>query len=300
MGYIYAVDGVSFKLDKGKVLGIVGESGCGKSTLALSILKLLPKSAKIISGKILYKEKNLLENDINELRKIRGSRISMIYQNPQTSLNPVLKIGEQIAEIFEVHNNLKKDEALKKACQLINLVEIPDAKARMKSYPHELSGGMLQRILIAMAIACDPELIIADEPTSALDATIQIQILELIKRMIKKFNLSIIFVSHNFGVISDICDEIAVMYAGHIVEIGDISTIIGSPVHPYTKGLLESLLFFADFGKRLKPIKGTPPNLLKPPIGCRFHFRCPFVMPICKLEEPTLKQKSGRFVKCFL
>ncbi|AJA47152.1 oligopeptide transport ATP-binding protein OppD [Clostridium pasteurianum DSM 525 = ATCC 6013] len=286
-GEVKAVNGVSFKLKKGEVLGIVGESGSGKSITVLSILKLLGGTGKIINGEIILDGENIVDKDNKYMSTIRGSKIGMIFQDPMTSLNPVFKIGYQLREPIMKHLKLSKSEANKKAVEMLTLVGIPDAEKRMNCFPHEFSGGMRQRVIIAMALACNPELIIADEPTTALDVTIQAQIMELMKKFQKDFNTSIILITHDLGVVADLADNIIVMYSGSIMERGPVEDIFYNPKHPYTKGLLNSVPNPDEIiKKRLIPIDGQPPNLLNPPKGCPFSPRCPHAMKICLVKKP--------------
>jgi oligopeptide/dipeptide ABC transporter ATP-binding protein len=305
-GVAKAVDGVSYKLAKGEPLGVVGESGCGKSVTALSILRLIPvPPGKIVGGEILYKGKNLLEYAEDEMRKIRGNRISMIFQEPMTSLNPVFTVGNQIQETFQLHQGLSKKEALGKSIEMLKLVNIPSPERAVERYPHELSGGMRQRVMIAMALACNPEVLIADEPTTALDVTIQAQILDLMNKLKEELGMAIILITHNLGVVAETAKRVIVMYAGKIVEEAETKTLFGNPQHPYTVGLLKSIPILGDKirrGKvRLNEILGVVPSLYELPSGCKFSTRCPSVMNICKKEEPDLKEiEKGHFSACWL
>lgn len=287
-GEVQAVGGVSFKLNKGEVIGIVGESGCGKSVTMMSIMRLLDENGKVKEGEVIFENKDLANLTEKEMSKIRGNDISMIFQDPMTSLNPLVTIGKQIMEPLQIHKELSKDEAFKKAVELLKLVGIPSPEKRMKQYPHEFSGGMRQRVMIAMALACDPKLLIADEPTTALDVTIQAQILELMKEIRNELNTSIILITHDLGVVADICDKVNVMYGGIIIESATIREIFYNPRHPYTWGLLESIPSASDTKKKLVPIDGQPPDLLKPPVGCPFYARCKYAMKICKENRPKL------------
>jgi len=301
-GEVKAVNGVSFKLKKGEVLGIVGESGSGKSITVLSILKLLGGTGKIINGEIILDGKNIVDKDNKYMSTIRGSKIGMIFQDPMTSLNPVFKIGYQLREPIMKHLKLSKNEADKKAIEMLTLVGIPDAEKRMNCFPHEFSGGMRQRVIIAMALACNPELIIADEPTTALDVTIQAQIMDLMKKFQKDFNTSIILITHDLGVVADLADNIIVMYSGSIMERGSVEDIFYNPRHPYTKGLLNSVPNPEELvKKRLIPIDGQPPNLLNPPKGCPFSPRCPHAMKICLVKKPeTVCVNENHQTSCWL
>lgn len=300
-GVVKAVDGVTFDIKEGEIFCLVGETGCGKSVTSLSIMRLVPKPGKIVGGKIFFKGKNLLELSEDEMRKIRGKEISMIFQNPMTSLNPVYTVGFQIAEPIMIHQKLKKREAWKKAIEMIAAVKIPDPEARAKSYPHQLSGGMRQRAMIAMMLSCNPSLLIADEPTTALDVTIQAQILELMKELREKFNTSILMITHDLGVVAEIADRVGVMYAGNIVELADVESIFENPKHPYTQGLLRTIPTKGKKKSELEIIPGNVPNLVNPPPGCRFHPRCKYAMEICKKEKPKMIEiEKGHFVACHL
>jgi len=298
---IKAVDGVSLNLPKGKTLGIVGESGSGKSITALSILQLLDKPGKIMGGEINFKGKDLTKMSPREIRNIRGNEISMIFQEPMTSLNPVYTIGQQIFEALKIHEGLGKTEGTKRAIELLNLVGIPSPEDRIKQYPHELSGGMRQRVMIAMALACNPDLLIADEPTTALDVTIQAQILELIKDLQQEFGMSVIMITHDLGVVAETCDYVAVMYGGQIVEFQDIKSLFKRPKHPYTVGLMKSIPRHDTDVDELEPIRGNVPSAANMPIGCRFAPRCPFATELCHTEPPSLEvQSEGGEVRCWI
>ncbi len=301
-GTVKAVDGINLKVSKGETLGLVGESGCGKSVTALSIMRLIPSPpGKIVGGKIHFEDKSLLELDEKEMRKIRGRKISMIFQEPMTSLDPMFTIGDEIAEVIRLHQGLKKDEARKKAIESLRTVGMPDPEKRINEYPHELSGGMRQRAMIAMALSCNPTLLIADEPTTALDVSIQAQILRLIDELRKKFGTSVLLITHDLGVIAETCDNVAVMYAGHIVEHTDANTLFRNPLHPYTKGLMKSIPRLDVDTKRLEIIKGLVPNLLDMPSGCLFHPRCNFCSEGCTKELPKLIEvEKNHLVRCHL
>lgn len=301
-GTIKAVDGVSFTIKKGETLGLVGESGCGKSVTALSIMQLVQSPpGKIVGGKIYFEGKNLLELKEKEMRKIRGCKISMIFQEPMTSLDPMFTIGFEIMEVLKLHQNLKKDEAKKKAIESLYKVRFPDPEKRIDDYPHELSGGMRQRVMIAMALSCNPALLIADEPTTALDVTIQAQILKLINELRKELNTSVLLITHDLGVIAKTCDNVALMYAGHIVEYTDVYTFFKKPLHPYAQALLKSIPRIDVETKRLKIIKGLVPNLLDIPSGCPFHPRCDFCFKLCTKKMPKLKKVGkNHMVRCHL
>jgi len=305
-GVVKAVDGVSYQLNKGEPLGVVGESGCGKSVTALSILRLIQiPPGRIVEGEILFKGENLLSLSEDEMRKIRGNRISMIFQEPMTSLNPVFTIGNQIQETIKLHHRISKKESIDRTIELLRLVNIPSPEKCIQRYPHELSGGMRQRVMIAMALACRPEILIADEPTTALDVTIQAQILDLMNRLKEELGMAIILITHNLGVIAEMVERVLIMYTGRIVEEAEIHDLFGNPLHPYTKGLLKSIPKLGDkfrSGKtRLQEIPGVVPSLYELPQGCKFSTRCPYVMKICKEEEPELKEiEAGHFCRCWL
>ncbi|MFP7733570.1 ABC transporter ATP-binding protein [Priestia aryabhattai] len=301
-GQVQAVRGVSFDLHKGETLAIVRESGCGKSVTSQSIMRLIPTPpGRIISGSILFKGQDLTKLSEKKMRDIRGADISMIFQDPMTALNPTLRVGEQIAENIMQHENISKEKAKKKALEILELVGIPNPKERLKQYPHEFSGGMRQRIVIAMALVCNPEVLIADEPTTALDVTIQAQILELFKDIQQKTDVSIVLITHDLGVVAQVADRIAVMYAGKIVEIGTRRDIFYTPQHPYTKGLLRSVPRLDLHESELVPIAGSPPDLFAPPPGCSFAPRCPYVMEVCDRMYPSsTKLKESHQVHCWL
>jgi peptide/nickel transport system ATP-binding protein len=292
---IPAIRNVSLTLNKADSLAIVGESGCGKSTLGLSILNLLPKEARITVGSVIFHNQDILRLNEKELQKIRGGKIGIVFQDPLSSLNPVIKISQQLRETLKIHHQDFSDEQIEK---LLETVQLSNQKIIKNYYPHQLSGGMRQRILIAGAIATKPEILIADEPTTALDVTIQKEILELIKKLMKEFNLTVIFITHNFGIISDICNKIAVMYAGEIVEEGETPEIIKNPRHPYTKALLSAIPKTHKV-KRFNTIPGNVPDLASLPSGCKFNPRCPRKIKKCAKEEPQLEQKENRLMRCF-
>lgn len=299
-GVVKAVDGVDFEVYQGETLGIVGESGCGKSVTAFSILRLLDYPGKTIGGEVIFKGENLLKKTEDEMREIRGKEIAIIFQEPMTALNPVLTVGFQISEALMMHFKMSKGEAKKKSVELLKKVGIPIPEQRVNEYPHQLSGGMRQRAMIAMAMSCDPILLIADEPTTALDVTIQAQILDLMMTLLKEFDGSLIMITHDLGVIAEIADRIAVMYAGKVVEYTDKKTIFHNPLHPYTLGLLTSIPRLDIEMKRLNVIPGIVPNPLHFPSGCKFHPRCRFATDRCKKEEPSLiKIEEGHLVKCW-
>lgn len=288
VGEVQAVREVSFHLNKGEALGIVGESGSGKSITMMTIMRLLAENGVIKSGEVLFQDKDLVKISEKKMQGIRGNEIGMIFQDPMTSLNPVLKIGDQLTEALIKHKKVSKKEAYNKAIEMLSLVGIPSPKKRINQYPHEFSGGMRQRVMIAMSLICAPRLLIADEPTTALDVTIQAQIIELMKDLKNKLGMSIILITHDLGVVADICDRVNIMYGGMIVETGSVRDIFYNPKHPYTWGLLKSIPNpKLNMKERLKPIEGTPPDLLKPPVGCPFAPRCEFAMKICLTQRPT-------------
>ncbi|HEY4552708.1 MAG TPA: ABC transporter ATP-binding protein [Bacillaceae bacterium] len=300
-GEVKAVDGVSFAVPKGKTLGIVGESGSGKSITSLSILRLLAKNGKIKEGEILFKGENLLNLSEKKMRDVRGNAISMIFQEPMTSLNPVFTVGEQISESLIIHQDMSKKKAMEKAVELLTLVGIPSPKQRVKQYPYELSGGMRQRVMIAMALACNPEILIADEPTTALDVTIQAQILGLIKDLQQRLGMSVIFITHDLGVVAETCNYVAVMYAGQVVEYADVISLFKKPKHPYTVGLLNSLPRHDIEQEKLIPIKGNVPNPNDMPVGCRFAPRCPAATDLCRTTMPDLiTDEAGNQIRCWI
>lgn len=305
-GVIKAVDGISYTLEAGEILGIVGESGCGKSVSVLSILKLVQEPpGKIVEGEILFDGVDLMQLSEAEMRKIRGNKISMVFQEPMTSLNPVFTIGYQIKEAFKLHQNIRESEAVEKTAEMLKLVEIPSPERCINEYPHQLSGGMRQRVMIAMAISCNPRLLIADEPTTALDVTIQAQILDLMLKLREELNVGIILITHDLGVIAEMAQRVLVMYAGKIVEGGAVEEIFSDPYHPYTQGLLRTIPRIEDIRKsgkklRLQEIPGEVPNLLGVFDGCTFFPRCPMGQELCKREEPELKERGdGHLVRCW-
>ena len=295
-GEVKAVDDVSFNVYKGKTLGIVGESGCGKSVTSLSIMRLIPNPpGRIVGGQILYKGNDLLKLDPSAMRKIRGNEISMIFQEPMTSLNPVFTVGNQICEAISLHQDLPKSEVHNKAVEMLQLVGIPAPSKRIFDYPHQLSGGMRQRIMIAMALSCNPNILIADEPTTALDVTIQAQILDLLHELQAKVGMALVLITHDLGVVAEVADEVVVMYAGKVAEQGTVGEIFANPKHPYTKGLLNSIPTLSKDPtgkikkKRLETIPGIVPNMLELPQGCRFQERCSYVVDGCRGPEPELR-----------
>jgi oligopeptide/dipeptide ABC transporter ATP-binding protein len=304
-GVVRAVDGVSFEVYPGEVLGLVGESGCGKSVTSLSIMRLIAPPGKVLEGEIFLDGKDLLKLPESEMIKVRGNRVSMIFQQPQTALNPVFKINDQIAEVLNIHQNLGKDAGRDRAVELLKMVGIPDAERRSESYPHELSGGMAQRVMIAMALACVPEVLIADEPTTALDVTIQAQILDLMRDLRERMGTSVILITHDLGVIAEMAERVAIMYAGEIVEQTDVNTLFDQPMHPYTQGLIDSIPVLGQIKDRLAVIPGSVPNLVNLPPGCRFAPRCltreKYGLKICAASKPDLiEAKPGHLVRCWL
>jgi peptide/nickel transport system ATP-binding protein len=304
-GVVKAVDGVDIYVKKGECLGVVGESGCGKSQTMMSVMRLIGPPGRTVEGSITYDGKQLLNLSEKEMTDIRGNKISMIFQQPQTCLNPVFKVGDQIAEVLEIHQGLNKKEALARAVELLRMVGIPEPQKRANAYPHEISGGQAQRVMIAMALACQPTLLIADEPTTALDVTIQAQILDLMRDLRSKTNTAIILITHDLGVVAEMCERVVVMYAGQIVEEADVTTIFKNPKHPYTKGLIGSTPVLGDVRERLEVIPGSVPNLLNPPPGCRFEPRCQLcegaARERCRAELPPLREiEPGHFVRTWL
>ena len=284
---IHAVNGVSFDLERGKTLGLVGETGAGKTSTAKAIMRILPDPpAKIRSGEIYMEGQDLLKIDEKEMRKIRGRKVSMIFQDPMTALNPIMKVGEQISEVIKMHNDITWREANKQAARMLEKVGIPSD--RFNEYPHQFSGGMKQRVVIAIALACSPELLIADEPTTALDVTIQAQVLDMINKLKKDFNTSMIMISHNLGVVAEVCDDIAVIYAGEIIEYGSKEAVFDHPTHPYTLGLFGAVPHLYDDVDRLSPIPGLPPDPTNLPAGCHFSPRCPHGQELCRIEKKGL------------
>jgi len=299
-GVVKAVDGVNFPIYRGKTLGVVGESGCGKSVTALSTMRLISAPGRIVEGEILFEGKNLATLPEPEMRKIRGRDISMIFQEPMTSLNPVFTIGYQISEAVMLHLHLSKTDAREHTIKMLEKVRIPSASTRIDEYPHQMSGGMRQRVMIAMALACNPKLLIADEPSTALDVTIQAQILDLMRDLQKEFGMSIMMITHDLGVVAELADHVAVMYASKVVEYAPVKDLFANPLHPYTLGLFRSRPSLATKkGERLNVIPGSVPNPLHFPSGCKFHPRCPMVIERCKTVEPALRElRPGHWVAC--
>ena len=299
-GTVKAVDGVTFEIGHGQTLGVVGESGCGKSITSLSVMRLIERPGKIVDGEIALNGDNLLEASDEEMRDIRGDQVSMIFQEPMTSLNPVFTCGEQISEAVQQHTSASSREGMDRAIEMLALVGIPDAKRRAHEYPHQLSGGMRQRVMIAMALSTDPDLLIADEPTTALDVTIQAQILEVMRDLRQKNRMAIMLITHDLGVVAEMADEVVVMYSGKVVERGDVRTIFGNPHHPYTKGLLSSIPRLDERVERLEVIKGTVPSPYNLPTGCLFKRRCPYRMPVCEVAPPYQKIGEEHHSRCWL
>jgi len=302
-GVVRAVSGISFHVDRGEVLGLVGESGCGKSVTSLSILRLVSKPGRIEHGAIRFLGQDLLGLSSDEMRKVRGEQIAMVFQQPTSSLNPVWDVGRQIAEVLEIHRNMKRKAARSRALELLQVVGIPDPERRLRAYPHELSGGMAQRIMIAMALACEPELLIADEPTTALDVTIQAQILDLMRHLREETGTAIILITHDLGVVAEMCDRVAVMYAGEIVEQTDVHTLFARPSHPYTRGLIGSIPVPGVIRDSLEVIPGNVPNLIDLPAGCRFAPRCRIrveeaVAGCTEIHPELLTLEAGHDVRC--
>jgi len=300
-GVVKALEGVNLRIGANELLGLVGETGCGKTVTGLSILSLIDYPGKIIGGEIVFGGEDLLKLSENEMsERIRGKKISMIFQEPRSSLNPTYTVGSQISEAIRLHQRVNKREAFERSISILRQTGMPDPERIVKEYPHELSGGMAQRAMIAMALSCDPELLIADEPTSSLDVTIEAQILELIKELISKFRASVLLITHDLGIVAETCDKVAVMYAGNVIEYGDVRDIFKRHKHPYTEGLLKSVPKLKMSGE-LYTIEGTVPNLITPPTGCRFHPRCPEARKKCsELKPPDFEVEMGHSVSCFL
>ena len=304
-GWLHAVDGVDISVDRGETVCVVGESGCGKSVTAMTVLKLVPMPpGKIVAGRVMWQGRDLVPLSSDEMRKVRAKEIAIVFQEPMTSLNPVYTVGEQIAEVLRLHENLSRKDAMDKAVQMLRRVRIPTAERRVNDYPHQFSGGMRQRVMIAIALACNPKLLIADEPTTALDVTIQAQILDLLKRLQKEFGMGVVMITHDLGVVAESCDRVVVMYAGKVVEEAAVGELFAHPRHPYTQGLIRSIprIDTAAIQKvRLESIPGTVPKLIEPAEGCRFAPRCRYAMPACTAATPPLRDVGpGHKVACIL
>ena len=299
-GIVKAVNQISFNCEEGEILAIVGESGSGKSVTSLSIMQLLAENAEITEGEILYKGEDLLKKNKTEMRALRGNEISMIFQEPMTSLNPVMRIGDQLTESIRLHMKLNKKDAMARAVEMLELVGIPSPEQRVKDYPHQMSGGMRQRVMIAMALACNPTLLIADEPTTALDVTIQAQILDLIYRLREKLGMAVLLITHDLGVVAEAADRVVVMYCGKVVEEAKVEDLFENPLHPYTQGLLASIPRADEDKEKLYMIEGMVPNPMNMPKGCAFNERCTQCMGICKEQEPKEHILNGRKVRCHL
>jgi oligopeptide/dipeptide ABC transporter ATP-binding protein len=300
-GAVHAVDNVSFTVRRGEAVALVGESGCGKSVTAMSIMRLVAQPGKITAGSVSFKGRDLASLSEREMRKVRGNDIAMVFQEPMTSLNPVFKIGTQVAEAIRIHQDVSKREAWRMAGEMLALVSIPDPIKRLDDYPHQLSGGMRQRVMIAMALSCDPELLIADEPTTALDVTIQAQIMELLANLQQKLGLAILLITHDLGIVAEFCERVIVMYTGRVVEEASVRDLFANTAHPYTRGLLKSLPSVSKSGTRLPTIAGMVPSISHLPPGCKFNPRCPDVMEICLGNEPALMLVGeGHSARCYL
>ena len=304
-GVVKAVDGVNLHIHAGEVLGLVGESGCGKSVTSFSVMRLVDAPGKIVEGEIFFEGRDLLKLNDKAMQEVRGNHISMIFQQPQTSLNPVYTIGDQIVEVIQIHSSMDKKTAWKRAVELLTLVGIAEAEKKAKAYPHEMSGGQAQRVMIAMALALNPQILIADEPTTALDVTIQAQILDLMRGLRTKINTAVILITHDLGVIAEMADRVAIMYAGQIIEEADVNTVFEQPLHPYTKGLIASVPVLGNTKDELDTIPGNVPNLINLPVGCRFASRCSarenYNLEICNDRDPELiNVKKNHSVRCWL
>ena len=298
-GILRAVDGVSFSIDRGEVLGLVGESGCGKSVTSLSIMRLVPTPGRIAAGRIVFEGEDLLAKDAEAMRQVRGARIGMVFQEPMTSLNPVFSIGDQIAAGVLAHRGGSRQAAWARTVEMLERVQVPSPRERARDYPHQLSGGLRQRAMIALALASEPALLIADEPTTALDVTIQAQILDLLRRLQAERGMAVLLITHDLGVVAELCHRVAVIYAGRIVELASVGDLFARPLHPYTRGLLECLPHPSRFGQPLVSIEGVPPDLRAVGSGCRFAPRCAYVIPSCRRDEPRLEEREpGHFVAC--
>jgi oligopeptide/dipeptide ABC transporter ATP-binding protein len=298
-GVLRAVDGVSFSIERGEVLGLVGESGCGKSVTSLSIMRLVPPPGRVAAGRVLFEGEDLLAKDAEAMRRVRGARIAMVFQEPMTSLNPVFSIGDQIASAILAHSSAGRREAWTRTVEMLDLVQIPSARQRVRDFPHQLSGGLRQRAMIAMALASGPALLIADEPTTALDVTIQAQILDLLRRLQAERGMAVLLITHDLGVVAELCHRVAVIYGGRIVEMAPVTSLFARPLHPYTRGLLQCLPHPSRFGQPLASIEGVPPDLRQRSAGCRFAPRCSYAVAACRRDEPTLEEREpGHFVAC--
>jgi len=299
-GVVHALDGVNLDITSKSVLGVVGETGCGKSITALSILNLVPRPGRIVEGSVVFEGRDLLKLDDTELRSVRGRAISMIFQRPAASLNPVVSVGSQLESAIRLHSGADREEAFSRAVRMLEMVGLPDPERQLKKYPHEMSGGMLQRIMIAIALSSNPRLLIADEPATALDVTIQAQVLEVMRRLSEELGTTIMMITHDLGIVAEMCDTVAVMYAGRIVERAPVQALFERPLHPYSRGLLESLPV-SEKGSKLPIIPGTVCSMIDPPAGCRFHPRCPSVMDICRKKEPPVRRPyPGHETACHL
>jgi len=298
-GVLRAVDGVSFSIERGEVLGLVGESGCGKSVTSLSIMRLVPPPGRVAAGRVLFEGEDLLAKDAEAMRRVRGARISMVFQEPMTSLNPVFSIGDQIASAILAHGGAGRREAWQRTVEMLDLVQIPSPRQRARDFPHQLSGGLRQRAMIAMALGSGPALLIADEPTTALDVTIQAQILDLLRRLQAERGMAVLLITHDLGVVAELCHRVAVIYGGRIVEMAPVTSLFARPLHPYTRGLLQCLPHPSRFGQPLASIEGVPPDLRQRSAGCRFAPRCSYAVAACRRDEPTLEEREpGHFVAC--
>jgi len=298
-GSVHAVDGISFAIERGEMLGLVGESGCGKSVTSLSIMRLVPPPGRITAGRVRLEGEDLLDKDDEAMRRVRGARMAMVFQEPMTSLNPVFTIGDQIAAAVRAHAGVGRHAAWERAIEMLDHVQMPAARERAREYPHQLSGGLRQRAMLALALAPGPQLLIADEPTTALDVTIQAQILELLRRLQAERGMAVLLITHDLGVVAEVCHRVAIIYAGRIVEMAPVGSIFSSPMHPYTRGLLRCLPHPSRFGQPLSSIDGAPPDLRRVGGGCRFAPRCPSVRDSCRVDEPALMERSpGHLVAC--
>ena len=298
-GVLRAVDGVSFTIDTSEVLGLVGESGCGKSVTSLSIMRLVPRPGRIAGGRVLFRGQDLLAKDPEGMRRVRGAEIAMVFQEPMTSLNPVFSIGDQIASAVLAHGGGSRRDAWNRAQAMLDLVQIPSPRQRARDYPHQLSGGLRQRAMIAMALAAGPRLLIADEPTTALDVTIQAQILDLLRHLQEERGMAVLLITHDLGVVAELCHRVAVIYGGRIVELAPVRSLFARPIHPYTRGLLQCLPHPSRFGQPLASIDGVPPDLVRTSAGCRFAPRCAHAIASCRRDEPAFEEREpGHFVAC--